>query len=368
MKRLLLVMDLVPRARRTWEAWLISLAKQLRGEGVELCLVLSGEGPKWFLDEFHEAGGILLTEPGLRHHFDFTIVRKIMRDLNPSLLAFMFYPMFSSALLRLTQHRSLRASFYIDQSSIELPLRHGWRRLLVNLRGMLGSRFYKKIVTVSDFKSQRLQCRLGIPAKRIIRIYNGVPLERFVQASQATVAAETPIFFAGQIAEYKGVRTLLEAYRILQSENPSIPPLELAGDGPLRELLTIKIETWGLAGKVRFLGPVGDVPERMMAARCTVIPSEWDEACAFTAIEAMASGRPVIASDAGSLPELLGEAGIIHQARNANSLATSLKAVLNDTISPSPRARAAMLRQRAFENFNLSTMTEAYSHLFVSSS
>ncbi|HSJ03343.1 MAG: glycosyltransferase family 4 protein [Verrucomicrobium sp.] len=363
-QRVLLVMDLIPRGRRTWEAWLLDLAASLHARGSQLCLLLPEAGPDWFLQELESAGGHLRVHPGIRGKFDVPVVRSAIQELQPTSVVVGFYPMLSPAVLGTVRTRPVSAAYYIDQSSLEIPVRTGWKGLATKIRGRVFSRGYRKIITVSDFKADRLVTRLGIHRNRLHRIYNGVPLDRFTPTATESARRNT-IVFAGQVAAYKGVSTLLQAYRALAQRWPDCPALEYAGEGPLKESLQEEVVAAGLTGKVQFLGQRQDVPELMMSASCVVIPSEWDEACAFSALEAMAAGRPVITSDAGSLPELMGANGVIFKAKDASALSVALEDVLRGRLSSSSEARAAGLRQRAFEHFTLERMTREYAELLA---
>lgn len=357
--RVLLVMDLIPRGRRTWEAWLLDLAGSLASRDSQLCLFLPEAGPEWFQQELKAAGGQLKSNPVLRGRFDKPAVQAAITELQPTSVVVGFYPMLSPTVLSTVRMQPVTEAYYIDQSSLEIPVRTGWKGLATRLRGRLFSRRYDKVITVSDFKADRLTSRLGIPSERLKRIYNGVPLERF-QTPPAPGERRDAIVFAGQMASYKGVTTLLQAYRSLAERWPDCPKLQFAGEGPLKEPLIQEMRESPLAGKVEFLGQRQDVPELMMSGRCVVIPSEWDEACAFSALEAMASGRPVITSDAGSLPELMGPDGVVFKKKDVSGLSTALEKVLRNGLSPSPDEMAARLRKRAFEHFTLERMTREY--------
>lgn len=357
-------MDLIPRGRRTWEAWLLDLAGTLTARDSQLCLLLPEAGPEWFQQELEAAGGQLKANPTLRGRFDKPAVQAAIAELQPSTVVVGFYPMLSPTVLSTVRSQSVTGAYYIDQSSLEIPVRTGWKGLATRLRGRLFSRRYNKVITVSDFKAERLTSRLGIPGERLKRIYNGVPLERF-RIPPAPGEQRDAIVFAGQMASYKGVTTLLAAYRQLVERWPACPKLQYAGEGPLKEPLIQEIRDSPLAGQVEFLGQRQDVPELMMSSRCVVIPSEWDEACAFSALEAMAAGRPVITSDAGSLPELMGPDGVVFKRKDVSGLSTALEKVLRGGTSPSPDERAARLRQRAFEHFTLERMTREYADLLV---
>jgi glycosyltransferase involved in cell wall biosynthesis len=364
MKRLLYFVDLVPRVPVGGTIWLTALAKALRQKGVEIHAVLSGDAYEKFVNEFQANGGKLILEPAMRNRFDEPAARRILEQVRPDAVCFMFYPMLSRAVLKAARFRSVRRAYYIDQSSKPILQQYGLRKLLITLRGKILGPRYDAIITVSDFKRDRLVQRLGLPTGRIRRIYNGVETDKF-DHPQASIAADAPLLYVGQIAGFKGVPTLLAAYRQYCQVAPDAPSLHIAGDGPMREELQQKVRKWGLEDRILFLGQRGDIPRLMMAARLILIPSEWDEACAFVAIEAMLAGRPVIASDAGSLVELLGGHGIIHRAGDAANLADRLEQWLNPENRAGLEARGAGLRQRALAEFNLDKMVAGYTDLWA---
>jgi glycosyltransferase involved in cell wall biosynthesis len=105
--------------------------------------------------------------------------------------------------------------------------------------------------------------------------------------------------FAGRLATEKGLGTLLEAWKLI----PELP-LQIAGDGPLRERIEAQaknlpnVTVLGFQNREQLLG-------RMKRAALLVVPSEWYEGFPMTVVEAMACGTPVVASDLGSLREIV---------------------------------------------------------------
>lgn len=364
MKRFLYFVDLVPRVPVGGTIWLTALAKTLHARGIEIHAVLSGDAYEKFGREFQANGGRLIIEPSMRNKFDAAAAQRILEQVRPDAVCFMFYPMLSRAVLKAASFPTVKRAYYIDQSSKPLQQQTGLKKLYVALRGWLMGRCYSTIITVSDFKRDRLVQRLGLPAGRIHRIYNGVETFKYDHRPSA-IADDAPLLYVGQVADFKGVPTLLAAYRKLIQTTPDAPALHIAGDGPMRVELEQWVKDWGLADRVLFLGQRGDVPDLMMAARLILIPSEWDEACAFVAIEAMLAGRPVIASDAGSLAELLGEQGIIHCARDVDGLESLLSHWLKPANREALESRAAGLRQRALAEFNLDKMVAGYTDLWA---
>lgn len=353
--KFLLVWDFKPRLRRMFESWLIRLASGLRDAGVEFHVCFSGEPVEWFASEFAAAGGVAHVRESMRGRLDRRAASELISSLGSTGLGICFYPMLSPKTLLLTRLPGVVGTLFIDQSSQPVPVLKGLKALAVRLRGAIGSRCYRRIITVSDYNRDKLVKRLGVPASRIERVYNGVDLGRF----EKTVSSDPrsgPIFYVGQIEGYKGVTTLVRAYKELKQRRPDAPALMLAGGGALLQEFRTKDPPEGC----EFLGLRNDAPDLMKAARCIVIPSEWEEACAFTAIEAMASGRPVIASDAGSLPELLAGKAAIFRKGDATDLADTLERVLFGMDDRQCELNADALRTRAFREFSFDRMVESY--------
>ena len=112
-------------------------------------------------------------------------------------------------------------------------------------------------------------------------------------------SAARSVVYVGRLAPEKGVLPLVEAW---QRARRSDLELVVIGDGPLRSVVE------GRAGTtVRVLGqlPPDQARDAMLSARAVVIPSLWGEPFGLTAVEAMASGTPVVATDAGGLAEIL---------------------------------------------------------------
>jgi glycosyltransferase involved in cell wall biosynthesis len=153
--------------------------------------------------------------------------------------------------------------------------------------------------------------------------------------------ADRPAVVAvGRLAEQKGFAVLIAAAARWQRRDPC-PRLAIAGDGPLAGALASQARAAGVA--VRFLGWRDDVPALMAAADVVVVPSLWDGQ-PLAVQEALRSGRPLVASRAGGIPDLTGEDGaVLVPAGDAGALAEAVLSVLDD------RGLAARLRAAATE-------------------
>jgi glycosyltransferase involved in cell wall biosynthesis len=192
----------------------------------------------------------------------------------------------------------------VHGSDINLGVASAWRRGMI----VWALRRSAAVVAVSEaLKSQLV--RLGIAEERIAVIPNGVDAARFtpMDRGEARRAVSLPeggrrVVFIGHLTDIKGVRVLLDAMARL----PADVRLTLVGDGDLRAALEAKAAQPPLRGRVQFAGarPHGEVPLWINAADVCCLPS-FSEGCPNAAVEALACGRPVIATSVGGLPELL---------------------------------------------------------------
>lgn len=135
----------------------------------------------------------------------------------------------------------------------------------------------------------------------------------------------------GRLDAVKGHQVLLDAAQILA---PQIPGLRVvcAGQGKLLERLRWQLKPSGLERTVALLGRVPDRWAFTYACRVGVVPSIGSEAVSRVTLEWMASGRPVVASRVGGIPDLVehGVTGLLVEPGNAQELAAALKTLLDD--------------------------------------
>ncbi len=131
----------------------------------------------------------------------------------------------------------------------------------------------------------------------------------------------TGFAYVGRLAEEKGLPLLLQAWR--RHPEDALGRLRIAGDGPLLPMVRA-----AAAGRndIDVLGRVDPAGRDavMRASAVTVVPSVWDEVCPMVAVESLANARPLLASDRGGLPYLVGDDGGWLAAPNVDALATAL--------------------------------------------
>jgi glycosyltransferase involved in cell wall biosynthesis len=189
-----------------------------------------------------------------------------------------------------------------------------------------------------------------VSAASVEVVYPGIEIGR----EHAEPPGPPVIGFAGRLAPIKGVDDLIRAIAILRTELPEIG-LEIAGDGPERGALEELVQSSGLDAHVTFLGWQSDLAPAFKRWAMFVQPS-LSEGFGVSALEAMATGLPVIATAVGGIPELVvaGETGLLVPPRDPNRLAGALRELLRDRDRRS--AFGANGRARVSTDFSVNRM------------
>jgi glycosyltransferase involved in cell wall biosynthesis len=140
-------------------------------------------------------------------------------------------------------------------------------------------------------------------------------------------ATERPLLLAvGALERHGGHEVLLDAAAMWRELDP-VPLLVIAGEGVLRPDLQRRIETEDLP--VRLLGSRRDVPELLAAADLALLPSRWESRSVF-AQEALRAGVPLVATEVGGTPELVGDAAELVPYGDAGALGGAVVRLLGD--------------------------------------
>jgi len=163
--------------------------------------------------------------------------------------------------------------------------------------------------------------KLGV--KNIEIIPNGVDLEAFANKRDYSIQKDAfTILSVGRLEKVKGHKYLIEAFKDIKARIPKAQLL-VVGDGSERENLEAQVEELDLSESVKFTGAVKheDLPDIFAKANIFVMPSLF-EGFGITAIEAMASGLPLVASKAGSLIEVVedGRNGMLIGAEDSEAI------------------------------------------------
>jgi glycosyltransferase involved in cell wall biosynthesis len=172
------------------------------------------------------------------------------------------------------------------------------------------------------------------------------------------------LFACRQLFPRKGIRFLIEAAAQLKPHYPDLK-LVVAGDGFERPELAQLAKQLGIGADVTFLGwiPNASLPAYYRAAAVSVIPS-LEEGFGIPAAEAMGCEVPVVASDAGGLPEVVedGVTGLVVPRGDSNALATAIGSLLADPERRRSMGRAG--RERALRLFDWDRTAEQFERIY----
>lgn len=193
------------------------------------------------------------------------------------------------------------------------------RRLYLRTFTALSCRRARRVIGISESTARDVQRSLGIPAERIDVALPGYDRERYKPLPTHEVQAfrtrknlpERFWLFVGTLEPRKNLPTLLEAYAALP-KGERLPLLIGGGKGWGYDAIFSRIERYNLGDDVRWVGflPWEELPLWYNSAEVFIYPSVF-EGFGLPVLEAMACGTPVIVSDASSLPEVAGNAGML---------------------------------------------------------
>lgn len=239
------------------------------------------------------------------------------------------------------------------------------RRVDFPLRANAGTRWkYGRaaaIVAVSNAVAKVLVAG-GVARDRIVVVPDGVDLRRRVEpASGETLAAcgltpNRPLVV--QVAQLVGHKDPINFVRAMAYANRVGPKLQalLVGDGPLRAAVAAEIARLGLGDVIRMTGYRADA-DSLLAASDVACLSSREEGMGSVLLDAMAFGRPIVATRAGGIPEIVvdGETGLLADPTNPDALGATVVRMLTDRALA---GRLADAGRRRVSEFSVERMTD----------
>jgi glycosyltransferase involved in cell wall biosynthesis len=212
-----------------------------------------------------------------------------------------------------------------------------------------------------------------IPASKVKVVYLGVPLEEFsrsrsaaeIAAARAELGIEPQEFAVGTITrlhDSKGNSYLIDAAARVIAERPNVR-FFLVGEGPLLDDLQAQAARLGLGPRFVFGGFHRNVAQTLSAFDLSVFPSLW-EGTPITAFEALAMGKPIVATDADGLLDILtdGHDAIIVPKRNATALADRIVWAMDH---PDDRARLAAAARETGSRYGIDAFVRKMEKLYT---
>lgn len=212
-----------------------------------------------------------------------------------------------------------------------------------------------------------------VEPEKVKVVYLGAPHEEFSRArtSGEIAAARRELgigdgdFAIGTVTrlhDSKGNSFLVEAARLVVDRKPNAR-FFLVGEGPLRETLESQARGLGLGDRFVFVGFAKDVAAVLSAFDMSVFPSLW-EGTPLTAFEALASGKPIVSTDADGLLDILtdGRDARVVPKRDANALASAIVDLID---RPDERARLAEGARLTARRYDITAFVRKMEQLYV---
>ncbi len=259
---------------------------------------------------------------------------------------------------------------------VETPhIREQWRK------GWLKSRFFVDravgrmvdyYIAISEANARYLVETKGLPKHKIVVIRSASDVKRFDPARPAPAGLKTSLGFAesdpvlvvvGRLEPQKGHRVLLDAMPAVSREFPRVR-LVCLSEGSLRPALEQHAIALGIAELVRFVGRQPDVRDWFAIADLCVLPSFY-EGLPLAAIEALAAGRPIVATAVDGTPEVVlhGRTGLTVPPGDPERLAQAICELLRNP--DAAKAFGQVGRQWVVEHFSQETLLEATQRLYL---
>ena len=205
--------------------------------------------------------------------------------------------------------------------------------------------------------------------RQLVVVHNGIDLERFNPARYDRARCRRALKLArhdfvigavARLARQKNLEHLLQAAAMLIGEpDPAWPRIRvvIAGpDGGSKAALVAQAKKLRIAKHVRFIGSRSDVPEVMRACDVFAMPS-FHEGTPFALLEAMAMGLPIVASQVGSIPEIIDGNGYLVCVLNPTETRDAMKELID---RPELRARLGRRSRELARKFGIKAMVKGY--------
>ena len=210
-----------------------------------------------------------------------------------------------------------------------------------------------KFVTVSDKSKQSIMSSLDIQKHKVETIYPGILVDKFRESTDSS----DKILFVGNLEPNKGISILLSAFEKLSNYKPGIR-LVIVGKGTLESKIN-KLKNCGL--RIEYNGYVPRLKLASVYSECSIFCSPsvpmkragllltWQEQFGFTLVEAMASGLPIVSSNTGTIPEIVGEDNLTVSPDTENVLYALELLLTSDVLRKKLRQKN---RERSISKFN----------------
>lgn len=246
---------------------------------------------------------------------------------------------------------------------------YGWYSSLQWFLKRWVSRSSRCVVANSRSGADLAVAKMGIDRKTVRVVYNGIESPGGVSTDPEITRRELGVtpgtvfcLFLGRLVPQKNVASLLRAFARLPTAGRNFVLL-IAGEGPLFGELEALIHDLGLAGRTKLLGRREDAPRLVASCDLLVQPSLW-EGLSNVILEAMAAGKPVVASDMGGRELVVNDvSGLLYPSGDIAALADCLATLIADDEMRRRMGEAG--RRRVLEEFSMETMVRTMENIYA---
>lgn len=216
--------------------------------------------------------------------------------------------------------------------------------------------FYKKIICITPEVKEQLILKLNINPQKLVVIENGVNIEKVKSAVRAErkdfgyTGQDKLLIMVAAFREAKDQDTVIKTLEKL----PSNYKLILVGDGIRRSNLEALVSELNLKNRVNFLGFRSDVYSLYKMCDVAILSSHW-EGFGLAAVEGMASGTPMIASNVNGLNNVVKDGGMLFETRNTEELKNI---ILELTNKPELHSKVSKAGIEKSENYSINKTVE----------
>ena len=312
-----------------------------------------------------QRAGIQVHSLGLKTKMDFSVairLRSLLKDVRPDILH--TYLLHSNVLGRIVGR--LTGVPKIIGSERTIGQARYWGRLLTKLTNPLTD----AVEVNSQTGAIAIEDDLGVPREKIEIVRSGVNFYEYSKpANGAEIRTELGlnqdqhlVLYIGRLRPVKGVEFGIRAFALAKDQRPNVY-MALAGEGEQLCNLQNLVDDLGIDNHVKFLGVRNDLPDLLAAADSILMPS-LNEGFPRTAIEAMAAGKPIVATRVGGTPEAIidGKTGILVPAKDIRAMAKALISLIGDVLLRERLGAAGA--ELARENYSINNYVNRLNELY----
>lgn len=309
---------------------------------------------------YSEAGAVL--EHKAFRSFDWRSAASLLRlvqQYHPDVVHFHFVNMLSADVAASALLKHSHVVFSEHSSNLKVRTRPAKQVALRMAKKALALRV-DRFVAPSNYVRSRLIDE-GLPASGIQTIWNGVNLDRFraqvhageIRRKYGLSTTAMVVASSALLIPEKGIGDLIEAAASVAATSAEIQFIHI-GDGPLLQQYKARVAELGLADRFLFAGLLNlpEIAPLIASADVFTLPCTWGEAFSLVVLEAMAAGKPVIATNLGGNPEAIedGVSGVLVPPHDPAALARAILSLHDD---PALRRRMASASAHRSDDFGV---------------